>query len=66
MKDTILSILRHALTFGGGILVAKGIVTDAASADIIGALCTLVGVAWGAIDEYLATKKAKEYAAAGI
>jgi hypothetical protein len=57
MKDTILSILRHALTFGGGILVTKGLLSEATSLELIGSLTTTIGLAWGAIDEYLAAKK---------
>lgn len=50
-KDTILAILRHAATFGGGVLTSQGL----ASADDIntgaGALVTLVGVVWSILEK---------------
>lgn len=58
MKDTILSLLRHALTFGGGFLLAKGLLSDATLNAVIPAIVTAVGACWGAVDEYLAAKKA--------
>lgn len=58
MKDTILSLLRHALTFGGGYLVAKGLLNDTTLGTLIPAVVTAVGAVWGAVDEYLAAKKA--------
>jgi hypothetical protein len=64
MKDTILSILRHALTFGGGLLVAKGFLSDSTVMQLAAAVPTFAGLLWGAIDEYLAAKKAKEAAPA--
>lgn len=58
MKDTILSLLRHALTFGGGFLVAKGLLSDSTLGTLIPAVVTAIGAVWGAVDEYLAAKKA--------
>jgi hypothetical protein len=58
-KDTILSLLRHAMTFGGGFLVAKGAISDTTLAQVIPAVVAVVGALWGATDEYLASKKAK-------
>jgi hypothetical protein len=46
MKDQTLGLIRHALTFVGGIIVAKGLVDGALSAEIIGAVMTLVGAGW--------------------
>ena len=46
MKDQTLGLIRHALTFAGGIIVAKGLVDSALSAEIIGAVMTLVGAGW--------------------
>lgn len=59
MKDTILSIIRHALTFGGGYLAAKGIVSNETINSVGGALMTLIGAVWGAADEYIAAHKNK-------
>jgi hypothetical protein len=46
MKDQTLGLIRHALTFVGGIIVTKGLVDSALSAEIIGAIMTLVGAGW--------------------
>jgi hypothetical protein len=60
MKETILSIIRHALTFGGALIAANNnISTDTASA-VTGAIVALVGVTWGAVDEYKAAKAARD------
>lgn len=57
MKDTILSLIRHALTFGGGFLVAKGLVSDTTLGTLVPAIITAVGALWGAYDEYAAANK---------
>lgn len=59
MKDTILSLIRHALTFGGGFLVAKGLLADSTLATVIPSVVTAIGALWGAYDEYAAARKAK-------
>lgn len=44
--EIINGLIRHALTAGGGILVAKGYL-DAGQMDlIVGSLVTLIGVGW--------------------
>ncbi len=45
-KDQLLGILRHVLTFGGGLIVAKGHVDNATVETVIGALVTLAGSVW--------------------
>lgn len=45
-KDIILGLLRHSLTFLGGMIVAKGIADQAQVADLIGGLMTMVGAIW--------------------
>jgi hypothetical protein len=46
MKDKVLGILRHALTFAGGIAVAKGLLGDSMLEEVIGGVMTLVGAIW--------------------
>ena len=48
-KEQVLGIIRHALTFIGGILVIKGITTEAVSNEVIGAVLTAVGSVWSVI-----------------
>jgi hypothetical protein len=47
-QEQVFGLIRHALTFVGGIVVAKGVITESVSADVIGAIMTLVGVVWSA------------------
>jgi len=48
-KEQVLGIIRHALTFIGGILVIKGITTAVISNEVIGAVMTAVGAVWSVI-----------------
>ena len=48
-KEQILGIIRHTLTFVGGILVMKGIATEAMTQETIGALMTAVGAVWSIV-----------------
>jgi len=50
-KEQILGIVRHALTFVGGIVVMKGLVDETMVTEIIGGVMTLVGVVWSVIDK---------------
>ncbi|RRJ96862.1 hypothetical protein Ga0100231_024150 [Opitutaceae bacterium TAV4] len=62
MKDTILSILRHLLTIGGGVLVTRGVLGESTVEGLAGTAIAFIGGVWGAVDEYRASKKAKEAA----
>ncbi len=59
MKDTILSVIRHVLTFGGGLAVSAGFLTDHTVAALAGGIPTFIGLLWGALDEYRAARAAK-------
>ena len=48
-KERILGLLRHTLTFVGGILVAKGIVDETLASELVGALITLIGGTWSVL-----------------
>ena len=48
-KEQILGIIRHALTFAGGILITKGIVDDVTFAELSGAALTLIGGIWSVV-----------------
>lgn len=51
-KDQLLGIIRHILTFAGGILMAKGLLTESMASDIVGALMTLIGTTWSITSKY--------------
>jgi hypothetical protein len=50
-KEQVLSILRHTLTFLGGIVVMKGLIDETTATEIIGGVVTLVGLIWGVVDK---------------
>lgn len=51
IKDQALGLIRHILTFVGGIIVAKGLVSTSVETDIIGGVMTLIGAIWSIIDK---------------
>jgi len=50
-KEQILGIVRHALTFVGGIVVMKGFIDEATVTEIIGGAMTLTGAIWSIINK---------------
>lgn len=48
-KQQIMGIVRHTLTFIGGILVIKGITTETISNEVIGAVITAIGAVWSVV-----------------
>lgn len=47
MNETTSTIIRSILKVGGGFLVAKGLASESVTADLIGALVTIIGFVWG-------------------
>lgn len=45
-SEAILGIVRHILTFGGGLLVTKGVVDEGTMTTAVGAAVTLIGAIW--------------------
>lgn len=50
-RVVVLGVIRHALTFVGGIFVAKGLVDETLLPEITGAVITLVGAVWSILDK---------------
>lgn len=50
-KEQILGIVRHTLTFIGGIVVMKGLTDEAAVTEVIGSAMTFIGIIWSIIDK---------------
>jgi hypothetical protein len=50
-KEQIMGIIRHALTFVGGIVVMKGLVDESTVTEIIGGAMTLTGSIWSIINK---------------
>jgi len=50
-KQQILGIIRHTLTFVGGLLVMNGLADESFVTEITGAIMTFVGGIWSIIDK---------------
>jgi hypothetical protein len=50
-KEQVLGIVRHTLTFVGGILIAKGLIDEVIVTEIIGGVITLAGTIWSVVDK---------------
>ena len=48
-REQVLGIVRHTLTFVGGIVVMKGLADQGMVNEIIGAAMTLTGAIWSVI-----------------
>lgn len=47
--EAILGIVRHVLTFGGGLLVTKGYIDEGTMTTVVGAAVTLIGAVWSVV-----------------
>ena len=45
-KEQIQGLVRHLLTFVGGIVIMKGLATEAVVQELIGAALTIFGTVW--------------------
>lgn len=50
-KEQVLGIVRHSLTFIGGLLVMKGLVDESTVSEIIGGVITLTGTIWSIVEK---------------
>ena len=48
-KEQILGIIRHTLTFTGGILITRGIIDETTFTELSGAALTLIGGIWSVV-----------------
>lgn len=48
-KEQVLGIIRHTLTFVGGILITKGLLDETMVTELVGGVCTLTGAIWSII-----------------
>jgi len=48
-KEQVLGIIRHVLTFVGGIVVMKGLIDDTTATEIIGGVVSLTGAIWSIV-----------------
>ena len=50
-KEQILGIIRHTLTFIGGIIVMKGLTDETTITEVVGGVMTLTGTIWSIVDK---------------
>jgi hypothetical protein len=48
-REQVMGIIRHTLTFVGGILIIKGLAAEGMVNEAIGAVMTAVGTVWSLI-----------------
>jgi hypothetical protein len=48
-KEQLLGIVRHVVTFVGGVLVTKGLIDNSTVQEILGGVTTLAGVIWSIV-----------------
>lgn len=46
MSEQVKGLIRHVLTFVGGIVIAKGWIDASTSAELIGIIMSVVGTIW--------------------
>ena len=50
-KEQVLGIIRHTLTFVGGLLVMRGLVDDNTLEALISGVMTITGIVWSILDK---------------
>jgi hypothetical protein len=50
-KLQVLSVIRHTLTFVGGVLITQGTIDESITEQIIASTLTLVGLIWSVIEK---------------
>ena len=50
-KEQVLGIIRHGLTFVGGVFVMQGLVDETIVTEIIGGVVTLTGAIWSIVSK---------------
>ena len=50
-KEQILGLIRHSLTFIGGIYVMRGLIQEQLAQEVVGGLLTAIGGIWSVIDK---------------
>lgn len=50
-KEQIMGLVRHILTFVGGIIVANGVASETITTDLVGGLMTVIGSVWSILSK---------------
>lgn len=46
MNEKVYSVIQHILTFGGGVLITKGVIDEAGLEEVVGSIMTIIGFGW--------------------
>ena len=46
MNEKVYSVIRHILTFAGGVLITKGVIDEAGLEEVVGSIMTIIGFGW--------------------
>lgn len=55
-QNVIMAIIRHGLTFVGGFLIAKGVITEGMAAEVSGLVMTAVSTVWSIVEKIKSVK----------
>jgi hypothetical protein len=47
----IMAVLRHIMTFAGGVLISLGWIDEQTMTQLVGALTTAIGLIWSVVDK---------------
>lgn len=50
-QEQVMGVVRHTLTFVGGVLIAKGLVDEGMWTELSGSLLTLIGGVWSILSK---------------
>lgn len=46
MNEKVYSVIRHILSFAGGVLITKGVIDEAGLEEVVGSIMTIVAFGW--------------------
>lgn len=55
-KNQVMGLIRHLLTFVGGILITQGVLDEGMYTEISGAAMTLIGSIWSIVEKQSAAE----------
>ena len=50
-QEQVLGIVRHVFTFGGGLLIMKGLMDETQLTEVIGGVTALIGTVWSIVSK---------------